>query len=285
MNGTRAQGIRRWSVGGAALAVAIALAGCGSDGDASGEATGEATGEAEETAAATTEGGGDVAAFCQAAVEAETASAQGPDIDFETATPEEIQAALTEYGARLEPALAQAEETAPDDISDSVRTVTGIIRQALETGDDTAFEDPEYVAADDAIDEYVLAECGFEEIQATGVDFAYEGIPDTVPAGVLALTFDNQGEELHEIALVRINDGVTQSLQELVALPEEEAMSMVAFAGAGFAEPGEADTVLLTLEPGRYGAVCFIPEGTTHDTEGSGPPHAALGMLAEFTVE
>ena len=49
--------------------------------------------------------------------------------------------------------------------------------------------------------------------------------------------------------------------------------------------PGESDTTFMELEPGRYAAVCFIPQGTTQDTEGSGPPHHTLGMLGELTVE
>jgi hypothetical protein len=278
MNRTTTSALRRWSIGGTALAMAIALAACGSDDEPSDSA-------AEETAATTSAESGDVEAFCEGAVETESIVNQGPPVDFETATPEEIQAGLAEYSEQLEPALAEMEETAPDEVSEPVSTLAGLVRQALETGDDSIFEDPEFAAADDALDEYMLAECGFEQIEAVGVDFEYEGIPDTVPAGVVAVTFDNQGEELHEIAMVRINDDVDLSIEELAALPEEEAMSMVTFTGVAFAAPGEADTTFLTLEPGRYGAVCFVPEGTTHEAEGTGAPHFTLGMLAEFTAE
>jgi hypothetical protein len=277
MNRTTTSALRRWSIGGTALAMAIALAACGSDDDGSGAT--------EETAAATTEANGDVDAFCESAVEAESIVGQGPPVDFETATPEEIEAGLAEYSEQLEPALAEIEETAPDEVSEPVSTLATLVRQALETGDDGVFEDPEFAAADDAIDEYMLAECGFEQIQATGVDFEYEGIPDTVPAGVIAVTFDNQGEEMHEIGIARINDDVDLPVEEIAALPEEESMSMVTFTGGAFAAPGETDTTFLTLEPGRYGALCFIPEGTTHDHEGTGAPHFTLGMLAEFTAE
>jgi hypothetical protein len=209
----------------------------------------------------------------------------GPPVDFETATPEEIEAGLAEYNEQLEPALAQIEESAPDEVSEPVSTLADLVRGALESGDDSVFESPEFAEADGAIDEYMLAECGFEQIEATGVDYEYEGIPDSVPAGVVAVTFDNQGEELHEIAMVRINDDVDLPLGEIAVLPEEEAMSMVTFTGVAFAAPGESDTTFLTLEPGRYGAICFVPEGTTHDMEGTGAPHFTLGMLAEFTAE
>jgi len=266
--------LRRWLVGGASLVLAATMVGCGSDDD---------SGDASATTSAAAEN--DPAAFCEAAVDAESAVTSGPPIDFETATPEEIQAALEEFSAQVEPQLAAAEEAAPEEISADVTTLTGLIRQVLETGDDTLFEQPEYTNADNAIDEYMLAECGFEQIEATGVDYEYEGIPDTLPAGVVAITFSNEGEELHEIGLARVNDDVTTPLEELLALPEEEVLSMIEFKGAAFAAPNEADTTFMRLEAGRYGAACFIPKGTTHDTEGSGPPHFTLGMFAEFTVE
>jgi hypothetical protein len=269
--------LRRWLVGGASLLLAATMVGCGSDDDSgdSGDSAASANAPAEN----------DPATFCEAAVDAEASVSSGPPIDVETATPEEIQAALEEFGAQVEPKLAAAEESAPEEIAADVTTLTGQIRQVLETGDDSLFEQPAYTEADNAIDEYMLAECGYEQLEATGVDYEYEGIPDTLPAGVVAITFTNEGEELHEIGLARINDDVTTPLEELLALPEEEIFSMIEFKGAAFAAPNESDTTFMRLEAGRYGAACFIPKGTTHDTEGTGAPHFTLGMLAEFTVE
>ncbi|WP_040336636.1 hypothetical protein [Candidatus Blastococcus massiliensis] len=271
----------RWSTGGAALLLAVSLAACGSDDD-----SGSDTEATETSAAETTEAeGGDADAFCAAAVEAETTIGQGPPVDFEAATPEEIEAALAEFSQDLEPTLEELESVAPEEISSDVESLSGQVRQALETGDDSVFESEEFVSADAAIDEYMLDNCGFEQIEATGVDYEYEGIPDTVPAGTVAVTFDNQGEEVHEIGIVRINDDVTASVEELLAMPEDQVMSMITFTGVAFANPGESDTTFLRLEPGRYAAACFVPEGTTHDTEGGGPPHFTLGMFAEFTAE
>jgi len=267
-------GVRRWLVGGASIVLAATMVGCGSDGD-----SGDTGSDATTSAAA------DPAEFCETAVDAEAAVISGPPIDFETATPEEISAALEEYGAELEPQLADLEDSAPEEISDDVTALTGQIREVLSTGDDSLFESAEFTDADAAIDEYMLAECGYEQLEATGVDYEYEGLPDTIQSGVVAITFHNEGEESHEIGLARINDDVTMSVEELLQLPEGEADTMITFAGAAFAEPGASDTTFLRLDPGRYGAVCFIPEGTTHDAEGSGPPHFTLGMFAEFTAE
>jgi hypothetical protein len=278
MHGTfRLPAAHRWLTGGAALVLAATMVACGSD-DSGGEDTTAAETSASEESA-------DPAEFCQAAVDVETAFGTGPDVDVETAPPEEIQAALEEFGATVEPLLARAEETAPEEIAADVQTAASLARDAITTGDTSALEGPEFQEADAAMDEYMVAECGYEQVEAVGVDFAYEGVPESVPAGTTAITFTNEGQEVHEIGLARINDDVTLSVEELLALPEEQSTTMVTFAGGAFAEPGDSDTTFVELEPGRYAAVCFIPQGTTHDTEGSGPPHFTLGMLAEFTVE
>ena len=57
------------------------------------------------------------------------------------------------------------------------------------------------------MDEYMLAECGYEQLEATGVDYEYEGIPDSIPAGTVAVTFHNEGEEMHEIGLTATEFG------------------------------------------------------------------------------
>jgi hypothetical protein len=51
--------------------------------------------------------------------------------------------------------------------------------------------------------------------------------------------------------------------EELLALPEEELESMVTFLGETFAVPGSPGHTVLDLTPGRYAALCEIPEGTT----------------------
>jgi hypothetical protein len=68
----------------------------------------------------------------------------------------------------------------------------------------------------------MLAECGHEHVQATGVDHADDGATGTVPSGVVTFTISNEGEELHELGTARISDDATPSLGELLALPENE---------------------------------------------------------------
>lgn len=268
--------LSRWSAGGAALLLAAALGACGSDDDG-----GEDTGAVATSAA---ESESDPAEFCEASVDLEGAFSMGPPVD-EAAPPEEQQAALEEFGATVEPLLADVEDTAPEELSEDVTTAAGIVREALSGGDPSGLDSEEFQQADDSIDEYMLAECGYEQIEATGVDYEYEGLPDSVPAGVVALTFTNEGEELHEIGIARINDDVTEPVEQLLTLPEEEVFSKLQVMGVTFASPGESETTFLRMEEGRYGAACFIPEGTTGmDMPGMGAPHFTMGMFAEFTA-
>jgi hypothetical protein len=178
----------------------------------------------------------DAAAFCAA------------EVAFEAALPSEDPEVI---GPALE-ALAAA---APDEISDAVESLAA----SAQAGPD----DPAFVEAHGAIIEYAGANCGFAELGVTGSEYAFGGIPEEVPAGPTIVTFENIGEEVHEFVVFRINDDVTLSVEELLALPEEEAITMVTQVGGTFAFPGEAGQTVLDLTPGRHVALCFVPQGMT----------------------
>jgi hypothetical protein len=132
-------------------------------------------------------------------------------------------------------------------------------------------------------------------VDVVGTDYAYSGLQPTYD-GPISIAFRNEGEEVHEIVLVRKNPGVTESFQELLALPDAESATKVAFVGVAFAEPGQtAAEMVVADQPGEYLAVCFIPQGTTElpsidpnasapPSLGTGAPHFTLGMLQEFTI-
>jgi hypothetical protein len=135
------------------------------------------------------------------------------------------------------------------------------------------------------IDAYFHENCDYEQVDVTAKDYEFEGIRDELPAGTASLRFTNEGADAHEIAVFRRNAGTTETIEELLALPDEQIEQKVMFVTAAVADPGETDYVLGELEPGDYVAVCFIAQGTTTlDCEGTGPPHAVLGMVEEFTV-
>ncbi len=101
-------------------------------------------------------------------------------------------------------------------------------------------------------------------IEVTGVDYAYVGLPTTVPAGT-TLTFKDEGTEVHEMIVVHILDETTP-LEELLAMPPEETDSLSEDAGFLFALPGTSADGSVTLDtPGRYVALCFVPQGMSMD--------------------
>jgi plastocyanin len=135
---------------------------------------------------------------------------------------------------------------------------------------------------------------GGEEVEITGVEYAFEGVPSSVDSGT-TFTFTNGGDEVHEMVLIRRNEGVELTFEELLELPEEEAMEQVTvLEPVLIAAPGEdADGEVTLDEAGDYLMICFIPQGMRELPEGSfdpsavpaGPPHFTAGMLAEFSVE
>lgn len=228
-------------------------------------------------------------AFCQAAIATQGELTTGPEVDFETATGDEIAAAMAEYGERLLPTLDELASSVPDEVADDVDALTDVLRESLESGAEP-FNEPEFVEADRNLDTYMIDNCGYDVVAVEAVDYRFENVPDSVAAGTVGFEFRNNGTEVHEMILFRIADGVDLSVEELLELPEDEVESMVEFRGAAFAASGEEDVAFAELEPGRHVILCFIPTGTTSmdmlegETPPEGPPHFTQGMVHEFEV-
>jgi hypothetical protein len=150
-------------------------------------------------------------------------------------------------------------------------------------------------------------------LEVSGIDYAFVGLPTSVPAGT-ELAFRNDGTEYHEMIVVRLLDEVTP-LEELMALPEEETADLSQFVGYLATLPRTAaDGAVAVAEPGRYIATCLIRQGSDpaafeaigfdpsqldDNTDPStlspevqellaaieaNPQHQELGMFQEFTV-
>lgn len=254
----------------ALAAVAMIATACGGDDDGDDAPT--------ETAA-----GGDSQAFCQALVDIESTE---PDVDFESATPEEMEEATKVFFSdAMIPQARAIQEMAPEDLKDNVETIIGLF-ESNPTFE--LFESEEFLAAEEDIDRYVASSCGDDQVAVTGTEYAFE-VGGELTAGKVAIDFKNEGAELHEMVILRKNGGVTESWDELLELPEEESMQKAAFVAAGFAPPAADDAVLVDLEAGEHIMICFVPVGATADVmqggeEPEGPPHFTQGMRHEFTV-
>ena len=110
------------------------------------------------------------------------------------------------------------------------------------------------------------------------MEFAFS-LPDELPAGPQTWEVRNVGEQVHHMVLLRVADDAT--VEDVMAYLESEQNGPPPGEEVGYVavlSPGVANYVEFDLEPATYVAVCFLPD---YDT---GMPHAALGMVADFTV-
>jgi hypothetical protein len=224
-------------------------------------------------------------AFCEEYLEVSTLVNSGPEDD--------PQAWVDETLAGLDSIQADA----PSAISSSVETVAAALTEPIsnldEEGFNAATESDDYAEASDAIDAFLESDCEWETMDVEATEYAYTADLGGVEPGVVGFDFSNAGSEFHEMVLVRINDDVEESVEELLALPEEEAEAMTTFVGVSFQAPGDSGTLYADLDPGRYAFFCFLPVGATPENmealesgEGEeGPPHFTQGMFEEFTIE
>ena len=108
----------------------------------------------------------------------------------------------------------------------------------------------------------------------TSVDFGYELGTTEVPAGPVEVTQTNEGDEPHQVTLIRLDDGQTpEQLYETISTEGDDVLDPAAFAGGpNSVEAGATNQALVSLDAGEYVAYCFIPE------------HAEQGMIEPFTV-
>jgi hypothetical protein len=264
----------------AALAVAAFIgAGCGGDDDD--EAT-SASGSSADDSGGLTGPPAAAAAFCDAAVAVDTASL---GLESGDTTPGDF-----------EQALHAVEEAAPGEIAESVGVMTIEARSLMAEaeaaqGDEGPPPIPsdEFFAASVDVGGYLSDTCDLETVDVTAKNYEFQGIPDTVPAGVTVLNFTNAGTEFHEIALMKLPEGEERSVEELLAVPETEQPETTDKAFV-LAPPGAATYVTADLDPGRYVALCFVPIGATPEALQSGTAlneedgHFMHGMITEFTV-
>lgn len=245
--------------GWAFLAVLALVAGaCGDDDDET--TAGDTADGSTETDTGST--GDDTAAFCQARIELERAfGSEHPDVDAVMALLEDM------------------ETSAPDAVAANAAGLADVLATSAESGTDPS-EDPAFGENISPIDEYVVNDCGYEIVEVGAIEYAFEGLPETVPAGVTGLVLNNDGAEPHEMIVFRVNDGVTGTPEELFAAPEDQIEQNLTFAGAAVAQPGASGVTFPQLDPGRHVVVCFIPVGGGED----GPPHFVHGMVGGFEV-
>lgn len=186
---------------------------------------------------------------------------------------------------------------APDEIADEVTTFAdGFVASGGNIG--VLIADPEVQAASAVIEPFEAEHCGEAQaepdliaaegdtepaegatvIEATALEYGFEGVPGEVAAGAVAISVTNGGEEGHEMFVGKLADG--SDIGEVLAFegdPFEAGLVTEEVGGVFIPSPGDTRVINADLDAGTYGYVCFIPGA-------DGVPHAMLGMAGQFTV-
>jgi hypothetical protein len=159
--------------------------------------------------------------------------------------------------------------------------------------DDTSSDDVTTTVADDTDDTTEDTEPGDEgELTITATDYEFDA-PDEITGGVATITLENEGEQAHEAAFIKLD-------QELDAEEFAAAFGPIleggpiddnfeAVAGVGETEGGGQVTSSITLPNGTWALFCTLSdepaEGGEEESElEEAPPHYELGMYQLVTV-
>lgn len=109
-------------------------------------------------------------------------------------------------------------------------------------------------------------------------EYTFDG-PDTLAAGWTTLHLQNEGEDLHHLALLRLDDGKTAAdFETYLKTGAPEFPDWVQDYGGPNAVIGPVTgTATVKLDAGDYVAACLIPDE-------DGMPHMAKGMVKPVTV-
>ena len=83
-------------------------------------------------------------------------------------------------------------------------------------------------------------------VEVRAVEYAFEGLPESVPAGT-SFGLVNAGQEDHEFLVMRRAEGTTESVQDLLALPPEQIFAKVELTGGIAARVGQTSGATLTI--------------------------------------
>jgi len=199
-----------------------------------------------------------LAAFCQARIEASSAETKADNI-----------AVITKMVA-----------VAPPAVSSQISQLLALVKK----NGNKAFESPDGAALLGQLEPYIYDNCPGKQLPFTAIDYQYQGIPATLPAGVTKFKMTNGApKENHMIAIMKLTpEGAALGFDKIVTMSQKKAGKYLDRSSQAFieAKPGGTGYAPLNLTPGTYGYACFFSEGGKKN----GQPHFMLGMKGSFTV-
>ncbi len=254
---------------GAALSVAAVTA-CSSPADTGDDAA--ATGPAAATGSASSAGQGDPAAACAGLPEMQTTVYPGGDPDAPPPTTEQLR----DWATAVRPSFETVAANVPDDLADEIATLRAAVDGA-DAGIPIDLADPAVPGASTALDSWAHGACGFTTLDVVNTGTELTGVPATLPAGPLSVSFRNDGppDQAGFVALVaELQDGSTVTPEQVVSgeVQFEDVVQSISAAQPG-SDPVGYTTMSLT--PGRY--LVVTPLG--------GPPEFGGLVATEFRVD
>jgi uncharacterized cupredoxin-like copper-binding protein len=298
-----------------ALAIALVAAGCGEDdpetsdpasgGDPSADSTGDSTGDVQTIDVEVT-GGGSAEHTFHANLDEVSAGPVRVELTNNGTLDHHAQLWKLDEGETLDSVMAAGAEdptltrlasliTGHGGPKDTAPGETSTTTQTLDAGEYllicvVAGEDGLPHAAHGMARQFTVSEgeAAAEPTEATQDaeialdDFSFT-LPESLPAGE-TVTVVNEGDQIHEIALLRPDEGVTQddvaAALEQPPGPDTLPRPWVGAGGVGALSPGRSATFEVPDEPGDYVLICEVP-----DVTGDGEPHYTHGMIRTVTVE
>ena len=116
-------------------------------------------------------------------------------------------------------------------------------------------------------------------VTLTANDYTFDA-PDSIPAGITTFELVNRGKELHHAQIMRLEHGKTMAdvAEALKAHgPPPAWITWIGGPNAGVPDGKTPVTITVSMEPGNYVLICFIPSP-------DGAPHAMKGMVRPMRV-
>jgi hypothetical protein len=191
--------------------------------------------------------------------------------------------ASTEAGESKAEILAAIDKTlavAPAAVAESGRK----LRELLTTKGKRGVETPEGNALINQIGAFDYANCPGKAVPITAVDYEFQGIPATLPAGLTKFKVQNTStSEDHELIFIKLTPaGEKVDPAKLLSLHGKKQEKLLDFTTAEFTMVAAGDTgySYADLEPGTYLYLCPLPVGGKE----KGKPHFMEGMYGTTTV-
>ena len=102
--------------------------------------------------------------------------------------------------------------------------------------------------------------------------------PASIAAGTTTFRLVNDGKEVHQISILQLAEGKTLADYAAAMKANKPAPWAIGVGGPNAASPGQTIDATVTLDPGNYILVCWVP------SPGAPVPHMAKGMIQPLTV-